>query len=163
MKRFLPYLIREDLYLVKEDLKRPDPGEDISSTEHEDQERKILNKSIFLMEQEKSGQLPPKLQELLDNILRAVQLTREEILLILIHPDDPDQAPLAHYQMKDCKIIGFMESVPTSCQSIFDTGKYNLFYSTENVSMLADPLGEIYQDRSKKIILWNKLKELYQL
>ena len=87
----------------------------------------------------------------------------EETVLIALPDKESNQDPFFGYQMNECKIIGFMDSVPPGCQAVFDVQKYNLYPTGNSISMLVDPLEEIDRNRSKKVILWKKLKELYNL
>jgi hypothetical protein len=146
MDQYLQYLIQEEIYLVKED-----------------QEKKLTNKTILLISSGGSEPLPEKIHDLLTNILHAIHLNLDEIILIDIKTADSEDNLLGKYQMNECRILGFLDSIPTAYQDIFKGREYTLYESEGFISLLADPLKEIDQNRSKKKILWDKLQELYQL
>ena len=163
MDGYLQYLIHEEIYLVKEDKAQNGSRQGIVTPEKELPLEKLFNKTILLISHDNPEMLPPKIQDLLINILRAISLTLDEIIMININQEKSEEEPLANYQIKECKIVGFLDSIPAGCQDVFDTQKYTLYHTGSFTSMLADPLEEIDQDRSKKVILWEKLKELYHL
>lgn len=163
MERFIQYLIPEEIYMLKEDQNPDFFTKEVSHTDTKDPSKKLLNKTILLVSQEKEVNHTPQIQDLLVNIVHAVHLTLEEIILIPLHDPGPNMDPLAGYQMKDCRVIGFLESVPAECHSVFNLQKYTLKDTGEYISLLADPLEVINRERSKKVILWKKLKELYEL
>lgn len=163
MERFIPYLIPEEIYLLREDLDTAVPDQETGQIEEDDHARQLLNRTIFLVSQKKVVDQSPEIQDLLIKIVHAIHLTLEDIILIPVDENDDEVDPLADYRMKDCRLLGFLESVPMKCQPVFDQQKYKLKNMDHFTSLLADPLEEIARDRSRKVILWNKLKELYQL
>ena len=163
MDQYLHYLIHEEIYLVKEDTAQTGSRQEVVTPEKEFPLEKLFNKTILLISDYNQEVFPPKIQDLLTNILRAIGLSLDDIIMIKINPEKSEEEPLANYQLKKCKIIGFLDSIPAGCQDVFEIQKYNLYHVGSITSMLVDPLEEIDQDRSKKVILWEKLKELYQL
>jgi hypothetical protein len=163
MELFIPYLIPEEIYLLREDLDPDVSTQETGQNGPDDHPRQLLNQTIFLVSQKKEVELSPEIQDLLIKIVHAIHLTLEDIILIPVNDHNTEVDPLADYQMKDCRLIGFLESVPKKCQPAFDPQKYILKDMDNFISLLADSLEEIDRDRSRKVILWKKLKELYQL
>lgn len=163
MDGYLQYLIQEEIYLVKEDEGSSGQKKEIFSHNADHPVKKLKNISILVLNSGGAGELPGRVRELLTNILCAINLKLEEIILIDLDKSETKDDILDDYELKHCKIIGFLDSIPTSYLKIFPARKYEIQDSKTFKSLLVDPLEKIDLNRSKKKILWDKLQELYQL
>ncbi|MBS0000679.1 MAG: hypothetical protein KFF73_16985 [Cyclobacteriaceae bacterium] len=160
MENYLKYLIPEEIYLVNEErdhhILENTPGGD-------DQVEDLVKKTLVLIHYPGAGSISESGHQLLSGILRAVKLQPEEVFLLDLGKPGLHQNLLKNFNLEDCRILGFLETLSEQVQDVFPTRKYQIRSTGNFRSLMADPLETIGQDRAKKKILWEKLQDLFQM
>ena len=160
---YLKFLINEDIYLVREDKDSNVTNERSEITQQASDEKKLAEKTIILIEYPENSEITETLKLFLSKILLAVGLKIEDIILFDIGKSDPGKLGLDKNDLSGCTVIGFIQRIPNQFHTIFNRKKYDISNVAGNKVLLADTLGEIYKNKSKKVLLWEKLKELFEI
>ena len=163
MKNYLKYLIKEELYLVSEDADRAQSRAGKPAETNQVHQENLVNRIIVMIRTDGKDPYSESDQALLKKILQAVQADPEKVLLLDLAEPGPYSDLLANHHMTNCRIIGFLDSLPENVQNVFPRQKYMIRSSGGFDSLLADPLFHIENDRTKKKKLWEKLQDLFKL
>ena len=160
---YLKYLITEDIYILQEK-KEPGLSQEKSLDYPAGQNTEnLVNKTLVIMNSAGKVSLTEGNRELLFRILQAVQEDPGKIIQFDMANPGPHQDFSKNYHLTNCRVIGFLNTIPESFREIFATQKYMIRTSGNFESLLADPLDEIEGNRSKKKMLWEKLQHLFRL
>ena len=163
MNNYLKYLITEDIYIVREGHEKAKPDTEKDPVSSDMQLQNLLNKTLVFIQSGQDDTFSDQDQQLLTKILQAVGEDPDDTLLFDLRDPGPHQDPLSNFRIHDCRILGFLDQLPEQVNNIFPEQKYLVRQSGNFVSLMADPLGLIDSDRTKKKLLWEKLRDMFNL
>jgi len=160
---YLKFLINEDIYIVHENEDSSLTDDRPAITVRPFQLKTLTDKTIVVIDYPENIIIPGTLKTFLSKILQAVGLKIEDIYLFDIGKSDTENMKLEDYNLSDCRIIGFTKRIPKRFKTTNNITKYKISKVEGNKVILADTLEEIEKNKSKKLLLWEKLKDLYQI
>lgn len=160
---FLKYLIQEDLYLIEDQNSIPPEIIENDKNNSKNSFIKEINGIVILVDYMNSSEIPELSGKLLDKILKAVNLTREEssIINLGIHKEEKNTSD--SFRFTKCKIIGFLNQIPESWSLFLPDNKYMIIQKESCMILVADSLEVLYQDINAKKKLWTNLQILFNL
>ncbi len=160
---YLKFLINEDIYLVPENNSIDLNEKGSVNTDEYSRIKTVSNKTIIIIDYPDHIKFSDTIKIFLSKILQAVELKLEDVYLFDIGKTNAPEWKFDARNVSECKIIGFLKRIPHPQKNIFNSTKYTINKIQGNVTLLADTLEEIENNKSKKLLLWEILKELYQL
>jgi hypothetical protein len=163
---FLPYFFTEPVYVIPEDSYQYSTTESIPEVNINHPHKKLpirgnFAKQVLLVVDDTDEEvLNVSESEFLNRILKAVQLTEEDIIILNVHHITDEQLPaiLANFPFKvlisfgvnSYSLLGTPTAVP-----------YQIPKGQDKIRLLVDNLSSIENDKQKKIKLWENLQLLF--
>lgn len=113
---------------------------------------------VILFENAQSARLPTEQEELLEKILKAVQLNLDDVKLINLLQTNPEDNWQDWQEIPASYLIAFGVQIPVFSVKITP---YELKHYHTLSFFVADTLSEIATDQEKKRQLWKILQEMF--